>query len=68
MITLYSTGCPRCKVLESALDAKNITYEKITDEEEIINKGYLTIPILDVDGKTMAFPEAYNYVKEMENG
>lgn len=68
MITLYSTGCPRCKVLESALDAKNITYEKITDEEEIINKGYLTIPILDVDGKAMAFPEAYNYVKEMENG
>lgn len=68
MITLYSTGCPRCKVLESALDAKNITYEKITDEEEIINKGYLTIPILDVDGKVMAFPEAYNYVKEMANG
>ena len=39
MITLYSTGCPRCKVLESALDAK-----------------------------AMAFPEAYNYVKEMANG
>lgn len=68
MITLYSTGCPRCKVLESALDAKNITYEKITDEEEIISKGYLTIPILDVDGMAMAFPEAYNYVKEMANG
>lgn len=68
MITLYSTGCPRCKVLESALDAKNIAYKKITDEEEIINKGYLTIPILDVDGKAMTFPEAYNYVKEMANG
>ena len=67
MITLYSTGCPRCKVLEAALDAKRIEYKKITDENEIIDKGYLTVPILEIDGKAMTFPEAYNYVKEIVN-
>lgn len=68
MITLYSTGCPRCKVLESALEANNIIYEKVTDEDTIINKGFLSVPILEVDGNAMSFPEAFNYVKEMENG
>ena len=63
MITLYSTGCPRCKILESALDAKGMIYNKISDEQTIIDKGFLTVPVLDVDGKAMMFPEAFNYVK-----
>lgn len=67
MITLYSTGCPRCKVLESALEAKGAIYEKISDENEIIKKGFLTVPILEVDGKAMTFPEAFNYVRGIEN-
>lgn len=47
------------------LDAKKIAYEKVTDEDTIIEKGFLSVPILDVDGKVMTFAEAYNYVKEM---
>lgn len=47
------------------LDAKKIAYEKVTDENVIIEKGFLSVPILDVDGKVMTFSEAYNYVKEM---
>ena len=39
MITLYSTGCPRCIQLESALKAKKINYTKISNEDEIIAKG-----------------------------
>lgn len=65
MNILYTTGCPRCKQLESMLDAKKIAYEKVTDENVIIEKGFLSVPILDVDGKVMTFSEAYNYVKEM---
>lgn len=68
MIILYSTGCPRCKVLESALEAKGIVYEKVSDEQTIIDMGFLTVPVLQVEGKTMAFPEAYKYVKEIHNG
>ncbi len=65
MNILYTTGCPRCKQLESMLDAKKIAYKKVTDEDAIIKKGFLSVPILDVDGKVMTFAEAYNYVKEM---
>lgn len=64
MITLYSTGCPRCIQLEAALKAKKINYNKVSDEEEILAKGFTSVPVLDVDGKTMYFPEAYNkYVR-----
>lgn len=60
MITLYSTGCPRCIQLEAALKAKKINYNKISDEEEILAKGFTSVPVLDVDGEIMYFPEAYN--------
>ena len=64
MITLYSTGCPTSIQLESALKAKNINYTKISDENEIIAKGFTSVPVLDVDGKIMMFPEAFNkYVR-----
>lgn len=60
MITLYSTGCPRCIQLEAALKTKKINYNKISNEEEILAKGFTSIPVLDVDGKIMYFPEAFN--------
>ena len=28
MVTLYSTGCPRCTVLEKKLEQKKIEYSK----------------------------------------
>ncbi len=67
MITLYSTGCPRCIQLEAALKAKNINYTKVSDEDEIIAKGFTSVPVLDVDGRIMMFPEAFNkYVRGIE--
>lgn len=63
MITLYSTGCPRCVILEAALKAKNIEYTKVSDEDEIIAKGFTSIPMMDVDGNIMDYPSAYNYVR-----
>ena len=67
MITLYSTGCPRCIQLEAALKAKKIKYTKVSDEDEIMAKGFMSIPVLDIDGKIMYFPEAFNkYVRGIE--
>lgn len=39
MITLYSTGCPQCKILEKKLDMNNYKYDKIEDEDIMIAKG-----------------------------
>lgn len=68
MIVMYGgEHCPRCAQIEGALKAKKIEYIKITDEDEIIAKGYMSIPVLDVDGTIMYFPEAFNkYVRGKE--
>ena len=31
MIKMYSTHCPKCKILETKLKQKNIEYEECTD-------------------------------------
>ena len=61
-ITLYTTDCPKCKILEKKLDAKNITYKKVTNIEEIIMTGFLSSPILKVDDKFMPFTESIYWV------
>lgn len=62
MVVLYSTGCPRCKVLKAKIEEKNIQYEERGDVEEMIEKGYQAAPILEVDGKPMEFREAVDWV------
>lgn len=42
MITLYTTHCPRCKVLKAKLDSENIDYEVVEGEEAIREKGFVT--------------------------
>ena len=62
MVTLYSTGCPRCNVLKQKLDSKNIEYEGINDIDVMTEKGLETVPVLDVDGQIMQFKEATDWI------
>ena len=62
MVTLYSTGCPKCKVLTKKMKEKNIDYDEIEDVELIKNKGFMQVPILEVDGKVMDFGEAVKWI------
>ena len=66
MVKLYSTHCPRCNVLEKKLDQNGIRYEVIEDEQTIINKGFMTVPMLEVDEKVMDFSEAIRWVSGQE--
>jgi glutaredoxin len=61
-ITLYTTDCPKCKILEKKLDAKNINYKKVTDVEEIMKMGIMSSPVLEVDNEFMPFTEAISWV------
>ena len=63
-VTLYSTGCPKCKVLKTKLDSKNINYNIISDVDIIASKGINTVPILEVNGDMMDFKTAVNWVNE----
>lgn len=63
-ITLYSTHCPKCLVLEEKLEDKNIEYELVTDVDEMLKKGFQSAPVLEVDGKVMGFSEANKWINE----
>lgn len=63
-IKLYSTGCPKCHVLESKLNSKNISYEVCNDKDVMISMGLTAIPVLEVDGNRMDFKQAVNWINE----
>lgn len=61
-IVLYSNNCPRCNVLEKKLKQKNISYEEINDIGIMKEKGYLSVPVLEVDGVSMDFKAASDWI------
>jgi glutaredoxin len=68
-IIVYTTGCPRCKILEKTLVAAGIDYIAVSDVEAIVKKGFETVPQMEVEGgDTMDFKAAMNWIKERSNG
>lgn len=65
-VVLYSTNCPKCKVLEKKLDSIGIDYTIITDEDLMISKGFSSAPMLEVDGDIMDFGNAVRWAKEQK--
>lgn len=65
-VILYSTNCPKCKVLEKKLDSNGIDYKIITDEDLMISKGFTSAPMLEVDGLLMDFGNAVRWAKEQK--
>ena len=63
-VILWSTHCPRCKVLELKLKQKNIDYEENTSVEEMTAKGFKEAPKLEVDDVVMDFKQAVDWIKE----
>ena len=64
MIKMYTTHCPKCKVLYMKMMNKNIQFTEVEDIEEMKRLGLKSAPALDVDGKLMGFAEALQWVKE----
>lgn len=62
MNILYSTGCPKCKVLVTKLDSKGISYRVVDDVDEMLSLGISTVPCLGVDGKIMNFKESMKWI------
>lgn len=64
-LVLYSTGCPRCKVLEKKLKDKAVEYSLVSDVDEIMNKGITQVPVLEKEGKLLNFSEANAWVNSL---
>lgn len=63
-VILYSTGCPKCRVLKTKLDKKNINYIENNDVEEMLELGFDLLPILKVDNDIMNFTEANDWINK----
>lgn len=66
-VVLYSTGCPKCKIIEKKLTQKNIDFTVDTDVDHMIQLGFRSAPILEVDGLLMKFADANKYLNDWSN-
>ena len=62
MTILYSTGCPKCKILIKKLDMAHIDYIIIDDKQTMIDKDFTTVPMLEVDKTIMDFKTAVDWI------
>ena len=65
-IIFYSTGCPKCSVLNQKLKNKNIEFKTVTDIDEMIELGIQSAPVLSVDGKLLKFSDAIKWVNSIK--
>lgn len=61
---LYSNDCPKCKVLKAKLDEKNLTYDISDDFTFLLQYGFSSLPVLEVDEQFYNFAEAVKLLKE----
>jgi hypothetical protein len=45
----------------------NISYEEITDTDIMIEKGFMSSPMLEVDGEILDFTKAVEWVNRKES-
>lgn len=66
-IILYSTNCPKCKILEKKLTEKNIKFTKNNNVIDMTELGIDQVPALSIDGKLLSFVEANKWINERED-
>ena len=63
-VVLYSTGCPKCKILEQKLTMNDIPYEKTNDVSKLVSLGFTSVPVLKVDDEYLEFKAANEWINE----
>lgn len=62
-MVLYTTGCPKCRILEKKLNDKKVTYDVCDDIDKMRSIGIMSVPLLEVEeGKRLSFYDAIKYV------
>lgn len=67
MIILYTTHCPKCRVLEKKLEKANIQYKICEDTAIMSEKGFTSAPVLEVNDKPLTFKEAVDWINNGGN-
>ena len=67
-IVLYSTNCPKCKVITKKLQQKNLAFTEIdckadaTYIEMLAGKGFKAMPVLQVGNEYLDFMKANKWI------
>jgi glutaredoxin len=62
-ILLYTTHCPKCRILEKKLTDKGIEFEKIDDTAKMAERGIEEAPALELpSGIVLSYYQAVKYV------
>lgn len=65
-IVLYSTDCPKCKVLKQKLDEKSIRYSENKSIDEMLELGIVQVPVLSVDKQLLSFAQANEWINKIK--
>lgn len=67
MVTLYTTHCPKCNVLEKKLQAARVEFTVCEDLQKMLQLGFKSTPVLVVDKEDpYFFKEACIWADEMK--
>lgn len=64
MVTLYTTHCPKCIILEKKLQERNIEYQVCDNVDLMLERGFAEAPMLEIDGEIFNFGES---IKKLNN-
>lgn len=59
---LYSNGCDQCNDLKSKLKQSNIEYTENNNIDEMLGRGFISAPMLEVDGDTYDYNHAIKWL------
>lgn len=65
-VVLYSTGCAKCRMLEAKLNVRKIKYQTVTDVDVMESKGFMSVPMLEVDGEVMNYGMATDWINRLK--
>ena len=63
-IIMYSTGCPKCRILKMKLDASGLPFTVHDDIDEMMALGFRSVPVLSVDGVNYTFSDAVRWIND----
>lgn len=67
MVTLYTTHCPNCRMLEMQLKQNNIKYVENTDINAMLELGFDRVPVLQIDeDRFLNYEAAIKWIKKQE--
>ena len=67
-ITLFTTHCPKCRVLTAKLDAAGVSYDMVEDIEAMQQLGIDEVPCLRINEDIINFSDAVKWVNSLHRG